>query len=360
MNRKFNPQRLDAARLRRGLTKKVLAAGVGISRPMLHRYENKDETPTIERVRAICDVLDFPESFFYADDLEIPFEGAVSFRSVTSLSRRLLNQSLIAGALGTAFYAWLEARYNLPRLKIQSLPPETDPEFAARHTRSEWGIGVRPINDMMNLLENRGVRFLGLANEEKDVDAFSFWRGTIPFVFLNTTTTAERIRMDIAHELGHLVLHSGEDEDNPRVTVARDKEREREAFAFGSAFLMPEETVLIHAPRVPSIDNLIKAKKLWGVSLSALVYRMHTVGRLTDYQYRTVFKRLTRMGYRTSEPEPIPQERSRLLGSILELMQKKNRSITKVAEDIFVHPHELYEMLVGIIPHTAGPFLSID
>lgn len=355
----FNPQRLDAARLRRGMTKKALAASIDVSTMTLNRYEREVDAPTAEKLRMISEVLDFPESFFYAPTLDVPFSGAVSFRSVTSLSKRLLNQSLVAGAIGRAFFNWIEERYSLPKPNIPRLAPETDPELAARYARAQWGIGVRSIQDIMNLLENHGVRFLGLMTDTKDVDAFSFWRGGVPYVFLNTFTTAERIRMDIAHELGHLLLHSGEG-DQPRISVARDREREREAFAFGSAFLMPEETVLAHAPRIPSIENLTEAKKLWGVSISSLAYRMHKIGCISDYQYRIAFMQIGKLGYRTSEPEPMPQERSRLLENILVLMRRKNRTLSQVADEIFVYPRELYGMLAGVVPHTAGPFLTID
>ena len=47
----------------------------------------------------------------------------------------------------------------------------------------------------------------GLAEDCRELDAFCFWRHGRPFVFLNTVKSAERNRMDCAHELAHLVLH---------------------------------------------------------------------------------------------------------------------------------------------------------
>ena len=62
---------------------------------------------------------------------------------------------------------------------------------------------------------------------------FSHWQGDVPFIFLNTTKTAERSRMDAAHELGHLVLHA-------HTGGGSTKPHEDEAQAFAAAFLMPK------------------------------------------------------------------------------------------------------------------------
>lgn len=86
-----------------------------------------------------------------------------------------------------------------------------------------------------------------------EVDAFSMWRQSTPFVFLNTKKSAEHSRFDAAHELGHLVLH--------RHGSPQGREAEREANAFASAFLMPRASVLAYAPRMATIDHLIKLKK---------------------------------------------------------------------------------------------------
>ncbi|NTZ43826.1 ImmA/IrrE family metallo-endopeptidase [Altererythrobacter sp. SALINAS58] len=56
------------------------------------------------------------------------------------------------------------------------------------------------------------------------VEAFSFWSGFRPFVFLDSDkTSGARERFDAAHELGHLVLHCwfGTDENSSKVYSPR-------------------------------------------------------------------------------------------------------------------------------------------
>ena len=68
---------------------------------------------------------------------------------------------------------------------------EFNPEVAAYLLRRFWGLGERPIGDMIGLLETHGVRVFSLSENTASVNAFSFWRDERPFVFLNNFKTAE-------------------------------------------------------------------------------------------------------------------------------------------------------------------------
>lgn len=114
------------------------------------------------------------------------------------------------------------------------------------------------------------------------------------FVFLNTKKSAEHGRFDAAHELGHLVLH--------RHGSPQGREAEQEANAFASAFLMPRASLLAQAPHIPTLEHLIKLKKIWSVSVAALTYRLHTVGAISDWHYQTLFVELVTR---------LPKERAR-------------------------------------------------
>ncbi|WP_254402128.1 ImmA/IrrE family metallo-endopeptidase [Streptomyces sp. AC555_RSS877] len=81
---------------------------------------------------------------------------------------------------------------------------------------------------MVHLLQSHGVRVFSLSPDSLEVDAFAVWRGTTPFVFLNTMETVERSTFDAAHELGHLVMHATRERPAP--------EAERQANDFTSAF----------------------------------------------------------------------------------------------------------------------------
>ena len=148
------------------------------------------------------------------------------------------------------------------------------PEAAAAGVRSLWGLGERPIKNTIHLLEAHGIRVFSLAEDCKEVDAFSFWQDSTPFIFLNTFKSGERSRFDGMHELGHLLLHRHGGPDG--------RAAEHEADAFASAMLMSRGDVLAHAPRLATLPVLIQLKKRWCVSLAALNYRLHALGLTTD------------------------------------------------------------------------------
>lgn len=230
----------------------------------------------------------------------------------TKTSPRVLDVARAAGTLAAQMYDWIDERFRLPEPDLPSLG-KPDPETAAEMVRTRWGLGNAPVPNMVHLLEAHGVRVFSLPPDSLEVDAFAVWRGSTPFVFLNTMKTVERGRFDAAHELGHLVMHgSGE-------RPCTGPEAERQANDFASAFLMPAASVLGHMPAGARVDQILEGKRIWKVSAMALTYRMHDLGFLTDWQYRSNCAELSARGYRTDEPQGLKKrETSQVLTKVFQ------------------------------------------
>lgn len=337
----FNPTRLDLARKRRGLTKIQLAEKAGLSRRILTSYEDGEKEPTTLTVVRMAEALGFPVAFFDGPDVpEPPVEGA-SFRALSNLTARQRDQGLSSGSLALSLSAWIEAKFELPQPDLPRFHG-VDPETAAEGVRSAWGLGERPIRNMIHLLEAHGVRVFSLAEENREVDAFSFWREGVPYVFLNTMKSSEHARMDASHELGHLVQHDRH--DSPR---GRDAEHQAKRFA--SAFLMPRGSILAGAPRGGTLTQLIAAKKTWGVSVAGLVYRMHEVGLLTAWQQRSLFIELSKRGYRTNEPAGMPRETSQVLAKVFRSLKDTGTTKADVARELAIPVEELNKVVFGLV-----------
>jgi Zn-dependent peptidase ImmA (M78 family)/DNA-binding XRE family transcriptional regulator len=347
----FNATRLAVARKRRHLTKKELAGKAGISQVTLTRIETGvTPEPADETVEALARALQFPRAFFYLDDCEDLKAEEASFRSLSAMTAKQKNAALAGGVIGFALDDFVTARYNLPEPQLPDLRDE-DAIAAAAALRNLWGLGSRPIPHMTKLLEAKGVRVFSLAESNKNVDAFSCWRGTTPYVFLNTFKSAERSRFDAAHELGHLVLH--------RHGGRGGRDVEREADQFASAFLIPRDDLKAHLPRVTSLAPIIKAKERWGVSVAALTRNAYEAELITDWHYRDLCRTMSAMGYRKSEPNPRAREASVLWQKLFQSMWNDRLTKDDVAHELCVPVEEIEALLGGLYgdidPARPGP-----
>lgn len=334
----FNPSRLTAARQRRKLTKKALAEALGFDEKTIRRYEVEGDVPPADTLAQLAAVLDFPSEFFSGLDLdELPTE-AVSFRSLKSMLARDRDAALVAGSIAFLFDDWMADRFSLPPADLLEFKEPIDPETAAQAVRHKWGLSERPISNMVHLLESKGVRVFSLSENTKNVDAFSVWRRSVPYVFLNTFKTAERSRFDAAHELGHLVLHKHGG------THGGGQEAEGQANSFASAFLMPRSALLAKTPRAFSLNQIIQAKRTWRVSAAALIYRLHKIGALSDWLYRRFNIQLSGQG----EPNPIVREVSLLWDKVFS--QLRSEKITKhdIAQQLGLPISEFESLIFGL------------
>ncbi|NRT55009.1 helix-turn-helix domain-containing protein [Sphaerotilus uruguayifluvii] len=354
----FNAGRLTLARKRRQLTKKELAEKAGLTALTLTRLEAGSTSPSSETVRALAQALKYPSEFFYLNDSEALSTESVSFRSLSSLTARQRDAALGAGELAFDLHAWVANRFELPPVQMLDLRDE-DPVAAAEALRTHWGLGAKPIEHMIKLLESKGVRVFSLAEQHKHVDAFSCWRDQVPFIFLNTFKSAERSRFDAAHELGHLVLHI-----HGLTSGGRDVEGEADAFA--SAFLVNKGDLVGHLGRVNSLAQLVIAKKRWGVSVAALARTAKNAGLISEWNYRDLCKQMSQLGYRTTEPQGLVREKSILWKMVFDELWKDGITKDRIASELHI-PLDEIESLVGEligympppVPNNKRPALRI-
>ncbi len=343
----FNPDRFRLARVRRGRTKRELAAALMVNENTIRRYEAGETTPSEEGLAVISKLLAFPQEFFFADTPDEPPDNA-SFRSMSDLPARDRDAALAAGAFAFCLDDWIRRRFHLPSTDIPDLAGE-EPDVAARALRETWVVGERPIRNMVHLLEAKGVRVFSLAENTRAVDAFSVWRRDAPYVFLNTLKTAEHSRMDAAHELAHLALHK---HGGPGGRAA-----EYEAQRFALSFLMPRADVLATLPRVYSLDQIISQKKRWGVSVAALNFWLHKLGVTTPWQYRDLCIQISQRGFRQAEPSgtEIPREMSIVWPKVMEALRREGIGKYDIADALALPVQELENLLFMLTP-----MLSVD
>ena len=353
----FNKSRLTLARKFRKLTKRALAQRVGVTDRSITAYESGENIPGDDKARTLSNVLAFPLSFFYADDIsEIPTE-IVSFRALSRTTAMDREKTIVEGQFAKVITEWLDSNFSLPEVDLPDLLSEVDnrkylPEAAAESLRSYWGLGQLPVPNLLNLLESKGIMIFSLSSDHDGTDGFSFWDGGRPYILYDPTKTAERSRFDLAHELGHLILHR----DKPVAILSKDKERDANQFA--SAFLMPLKGLLSRYPRETTLQTLIDHKQYWNVSVAALNYRLHKIGKTSDWVFRTICTQISTYG-RTREPYSLPPETPLIIAKALKVLKAEGKTIEDISDELHLNENDINSLLFGMLLHRKRSHLKV-
>lgn len=340
----FQPARLTLARQRRGLTKVALADKVGLSSRRISGYENEGAPPPPPALRNLSRVLGYPVEYFYRPLGTVPSPDNVSFRSFSRMTASARDGALASATTGVELASYLDRELHLPSPNLPDLR-DARPVEAAAALRSSWGLGLDPAPNLIHLVESHGVRVFSLIEEFSALDAFSLWVDGTPFVFLTRHKSPERGRWDVAHELGHLLLHLE--------TPPKGPSQEADADEFARELLLPERGVDPRAVASPSLHFVRAEKVWWGVSAMAYIRQLHEIGRLSDWQYRSLVIEATQAGYRREEGD-IERESSSLLPKALALLAEEGVGVEEIAGLLDVEPSDVRELIFSTVVDVSG------
>lgn len=351
----FDGSRLTLARHLAGLRKSDLAGRIGKSPTAVAAWESGAKNPTPATVSELALGLSVDPGFFAVRPDDVTATSTTPhFRSLRSTSQLARDQAFAYGQLAADITASLERHVELPDLDLPSVPVSTShrdldgPEEAARIVRERWEMGSGPAGHLVRLVENHGILVVFSPAQAASVDAYSFTSALRPVIVLNPIKRDYyRQRFDVAHELGHLVMH-GDAEPGGRTV-------EDQAHRFASELLMPAAEIWDLLPSTMGAHawrTLAKLKEQWGVSLQALLFRARQLGRLSDVSYRNAMASISVRGWRREEPGLVSAiEQPSLLPRALELLLSEG-----IDEGLLVGqcrvPHELFQIVVSRRPEV--------
>jgi Zn-dependent peptidase ImmA (M78 family)/DNA-binding XRE family transcriptional regulator len=341
----FNPERLSVAREAAGLDIKELAERIGASPSAVSQLESgRTKEPKAETLLRLSLALGVPPAFFGAARVPKLAADSCHFRKKRSTSKREQRNVLARGRLVREIVGYLEELIDFPQVSLQhlqrSVSSRSEIEALALTVRDAWNLGQGPIANMVALAEWHGVIPVEVEGHSQDLDAFSTWADGRPMVFLAIEkASATRRRYDIAHELGHLLMHGH--------CVAGDKALEREADAFGGAFLLPRTPFLAECPVRLSWPKLREMKQRWGVSMLAIIRRAFDLGVFSEATYRRAHVQYARFGWRTQgEPDEPLLERPTLIARCVAQLDTAGQSVSVTAAQLN-HGTRLFESLIS-------------
>lgn len=310
-----HPAMVSLVREARGWNQGELAAAAGLSQGFLSKVESGVQDLRDAKLIDVATVLDCPPMLLIND---APIRGL----EVTCLHHRKRSSRINAISKKQ-----IEATSHLVRVSVEGLLADVDlytdlplprpgefgadgPAAIASTLREYWGVEAGPLPNLIELLERAGVlihvRQLGTAAQ----DAVSSWPPSgKPVLLVNSGLSGDRQRFTIAHELGHLLMHTVPGED-----------QEREANQFAGEFLAPAADIADDLAGLTTSDfpKLIELKQKWGLSIAALIQRAKDIDAISDRQFREFHVRLNRLGWKRVEPGTLEREEPALLDKIVE------------------------------------------
>jgi Zn-dependent peptidase ImmA (M78 family)/DNA-binding XRE family transcriptional regulator len=333
--------RIRQAREYCGLTQTELAKRVGVNQSAIAHLESGRNIPKNDLLVAIAEQTGFMVSFFEKElTHDFPL-GTLVFRARNSLTTREMNQAHQHANVLFEHVQKMAERFHIPGVKI----PVTNeaPAKAAAIVREAVCLSAdTPIRKLITTLEKSGVFVLALPIALKKIDAFSTWAETSlrrPVIAISSGRPSDRIRFSVAHELGHLTMHT--------VVTSRVAEMERDADKFAAEFLLPEKAMRyeIHSP--VTLTSIAKLKLRWGVSMQALIRRAVDLDIITERKYRYLFEQLSQRGWRTKEPSNLDYhaEKPILVAKMIEKIYGGVDAIDALSKDMGLSRRRTMELL---------------
>lgn len=329
----FNPHNLRTARELRGLTQTQLSENVRtVTAASLSQFENGHSRPSAATLDRLATELNVPIAFFAAPmnaTTDTDLDGF--FRSLRSTQPRDRRQARALVELVRALTLALEAvtalpDLNLPRHPVTADTTDAEIEDIAAEVRQHWGLPSGPVPDVIRCIERNGIVTTRVHTSLEKVDAFCVPYADRPIIVLGADKgLRDRSRFDAAHELGHLVMHSPEDEGA--------KLAEQQAHRFAAAFLMPAADIRHELPDKAHWPRLVELKAKWQVSIAALLMRAKTLGVMAPNTYTQAYKFMSMRGWRKVEPGRLGAPESPvLLRAAVDLAAQAGHPLSSVVE----------------------------
>lgn len=341
----FNHELLLLARQYRGMSQADVAQEAGLDQGHYSRIERGllNGAPSSSTVGLLGKALRFPEAFFYQDDelSGLPLSvhdvswrkrASVLASDVKRLHAELNLRIMHLRRLLTAVE--LSPELSLPRIDADEAGGA---DKVAALIRRAWMVPDGPIKNLTALCERAGILVI-VCDFIENVDGVTMrLRDVPPIIFLNRKAPADRMRHSLAHELGHLIMHSIPTED-----------MEAEADTFAGELLAPATQLRsdIIGGRV-TLERLVQLKQYWRVSVASLLYRAGASGLISGNQSSYLWRQLSARGWRKTEPieTQFPYEPTRLFEHVLALHKEQlGYSLEDFSELLKLVPEEVSNM----------------
>ncbi|MES9856292.1 MAG: XRE family transcriptional regulator [Sedimenticola sp.] len=306
--------RIERARNAAGLSQRALAEKIELSAMAISKYERDEVTPGSDVLLRLAQSLGVRVEYFFRSQ-SVELEG-IEFRKRASLSKG--DQRRIVADVQDRLERWVSLdeifppdesmRFELPQQLPDKIGSMEAVEGAALILRDVWELGHNPIPDLVDTLEEHGIRVIVTPYISKErFDGLAARVGEMPVIAIGSEWPGDRQRFTLAHELGHLILQG---------RLSGDLNEEKACDRFAGSFLVPN-AVVIEAlgakRRWLEPRELLLLKQEYGLSMAGWVFRARDLGVLDKSTSGKFYGFMRKRGWHKDEPgSPYPSESSRL------------------------------------------------
>ncbi len=336
------------------MTKVALSRVLNLSSNAITALEGENSLPQVETISRIVAATGFPREFFFRP-VKWTVQGPVYWRVQRSDAVRSKNKTSQRISWALEAESELSHLVVLPELNLPDVSrfpshwtrwTDEQIELLAEQCRAEWGLGEHPIPDATLALENIGIPVLAFDIESPKQSGFMHWHPDFsrPIVGTNTLETSwSRLRFNVFHELGHVLMHHRSATETELRTPALYRQIENQAHRFAAAILFPRNAFLRRV-RYCSLEEFAAHKQEWGLSIMAQITRAKQLQICSDDLAQSLMMRASKRGFRRPLGEPFDEthqlEKPRMFKRSVDAVEAGNPLLFARLQTTFPLPRE--------------------
>ncbi|MBN1482617.1 helix-turn-helix domain-containing protein [candidate division KSB1 bacterium] len=348
-------RRLKSARLMRGLSMEQLAAKTqgALTKQAIGKYETGLAQPTSDNAFALAKALDVKVEYFFRPARSFVSLSEPAYRKRRQLSKKRLDaiheqvRDYVERYLEVLSFFPPESKVptisSVSKFSVSSLDQV---EESAVTLRKNWGLGLAPIDNLTEIVEDQNIFIVQIAGDEAFDGLSCFANDNIPVVVTKRVDQGDRQRFNIAHELGHLLLEP------------HDLDEEKAANRFAAALMVPRAVVekeLSASRRRLSFAELHALKHKYGMSIAAWIYRAKDLGIISEFYASQWFRELKQYNPKIEPGDPVPVETPhRFERLVFQACEEQIFSESKAAELLVWPVDRLRRTMRGDLLHAVG------
>ncbi len=280
-------QRLKNARVMKGYSMDELVAAMGnsLSKMTISKYEKCQLAPSSTVLISLSKALGQPVDYFFR-----PFTmqiESVKFRKHKS-KLAVKQEESIKQNISDMFERYITIE-EICNASVKFVSPFKKPvssaeqvKEAALKLRDLWNIGNDGIINVINLLEEHGIKVMEIDAPESFDGLSSMVNDMYPVIVLNKAFPSERKRFAALHELGHLILNVDDS--------VSEKDDETLCNLFANEMLILESMfrrIVGDSRREITYPELRAVQIHFGISCDALMYKAKICGIISEPRYKS-------------------------------------------------------------------------